>query len=171
VGNTVKANGSYGTQSDFIDLDVNLDELPRLGKLIRMELSGTARVQGKLSGFDGNFSGEGDVDIRQLRLDDTLQIGTVSGQFNLGSAPNSPWVGDILATDVKAPGEVANILNELKLTLRGVRSQHALQGVFSSGLQPFSRMRQLKGGFALSGGIGVLQNRSRSRVGRGNLIN
>lgn len=157
VGNTVKANGSYGTQSDFIDLDVNLDELPRLGKLIRMELSGTARVQGKLSGFDGNFSGEGDVDIRQLKLDDTLQIGTVSGQFNLGSAPNSPWVGDILATDVKAPGEVANILNELKLTLRGVRSQHALQGVFSSGLQPFSRMRQLKGGFALSGGIGVLQ--------------
>ena len=29
----MKANGSYGAQSDFVDLDVNLDELPRLGEL------------------------------------------------------------------------------------------------------------------------------------------
>ena len=157
VGNTVKANGSYGAQSDFVDLDVNLDELPRLGKLVQMELSGTARLRGKLRGFDGNFSGEGDVDVRQLKLDDTIQIETVSGQFNLGSAPGSPWVGDIVASKVKVPDAATNVLNELKLTLRGIRSQHQLQGVFSSGLQPFSRLRPLKGEFALSGGLGVLE--------------
>jgi translocation and assembly module TamB len=157
VGNTVKAQGSYGTQSDFVDLDVNLDELPRLGKLIQMPLSGTARLKGKLRGFDGNFSGEGNVDVRQLKLDDTIQIETVSGQFNLGSAPGSPWVGDIVASKVKVPGAATNTLNELKLTLRGIRNQHELRGVFSSGLQPFSRLRQLKGEFAFAGGIGVLR--------------
>ncbi|WP_295722136.1 translocation/assembly module TamB domain-containing protein [uncultured Limnobacter sp.] len=157
VGNTVKATGSYGTQSDFVDVDVNLDELARLGKLIQMKLSGTARLKGKLRGIDGNFSGEGNVDVRQLKLDDTIQIDTVSGQFNLGSAPNSPWVGDIVASKVKVPGAVTNTLNELKLTLRGVRNQHELRGEFASGLQPFSRLRALKGEFAFAGGVGALR--------------
>jgi translocation and assembly module TamB len=157
VGNTVRATGSYGTQADFVDLDVNLDELPRLGKLIRMDISGVARLQGRVRGLDGDFSGEGNIDVRQLKLGSTLQIETVSGQFNLGSAPNAAWIGDIVASKIKVPGETANTLNELTLTLRGVRSRHELKGEFSSGLQPFSRQRQLKGEFAFNGGVGELK--------------
>lgn len=157
VGNTLRASGSYGTQADFVNLDLNLDELPRLGKLIRMDLSGTARLQGQVRGFDGNFSGEGNIDVKQLKLDNSLQIEKVSGQFKLGSAPNAAWVGDIVASNVKVPGEQASALNDLTLTLRGVRSQHELKGVFSSGLQPFSRQRQLKGAFAFNGGVGELK--------------
>lgn len=157
VGNTVRANGSYGTQSDFVNVDINLDELRRLGRLLDMKLAGTARVQGKLRGFQGDFSGEGNIDVRQLKLDQTVQVEQIAGQFSLGSAPNSPWTGDIQVSQVKVPGALANILNGMNLTLRGVRSQHELQGTFNSGLQPFSRRRPLKGEFALSGGIKQLQ--------------
>lgn len=153
VGNTVRAAGSYGTPTDFVELDVNLDELARLGKLIDMKLAGTARIQGKLRGIQGNFSGDGNVDIRQLKLGDSVQIEKASGQFKLGSSPTSPWVGDIVVSNVKVPGALTNTVNELTLALRGVRNQHELKGVFSSGLQPFSRIRPLKGEFALKGGV------------------
>ena len=153
VGNTAFAKGSYGTAADFVEVDINLDELNRLGKLMQMNLGGTARIKGKVRGIQGDFSGEGNIDIRQLKLDDALQIEQAAGQFSLGSAPNSSWTGDMLISKVKAPGALANTLNEMKLTLRGVRNQHELKGEFSSGLQPFSRQRPLKGEFALRGGV------------------
>ncbi|MCR2745097.1 translocation/assembly module TamB domain-containing protein [Limnobacter parvus] len=157
VGNTVRANGSYGTQADFVDIDIHLDELRRLGRLLDMKLAGTARLQGKLRGIGGDFSGEGNINVRQLELDQALQVEQIAGQFSLGSAPSSPWTGDIQVSQVKVPGALANTLNGMNLTLRGARNQHELKGVFNSGLQPFSRLRPLKGEFALSGGIKQLQ--------------
>lgn len=102
-------------------------------------------MQGKLRGIQGDFSGDGNIDIRQLKLDNFLQIEKAAGQFKLGSSPTSPWLGDIVVSKVKVPGALANAVNELTLTLRGVRNQHELKGVFSSGLQPFSRIRPFKG--------------------------
>lgn len=157
VGNTVLAQGSYGTQSDFVQLDINLDELRRLGRLLDMPLGGTARVRGKLQGIQGDFSGEGNIEVRQLKFDQALQIDQISGEFSLGSAPTSPWTGNIQVSQVKVPGASANTLNGMNLTLTGVRNQHELKGDFSSGLQPFSRFRPLKGEFALRGGVKQLQ--------------
>lgn len=167
LGNTAFAKGSYGTAADFVEIDLNLDELNRLGKLIQMNLGGTARVKGKLRGIQGDFSGDGNVDIRQLKLDKALQIEQVSGDFSLGSAPTSPWTGDILISRVKAPDALANTLDEMKLTLRGVRNEHELKGEFSSGLQPFSRLRPLKGEFALKGGVRALQRPVNSTAWQG----
>ena len=157
VGNTVLAEGSYGTQADFVQLDIKLDKLRRLGRLMDLPIEGTARLRGKLRGIQGDFSGEGNIEVRQLKLDQALQIDQISGEFSLGSAPSSPWTGTIQASQIKVPGASANTLNGMNLTLTGVRSQHELKGEFSSGLQPFSRLRPLKGEFALRGGVKQLQ--------------
>lgn len=157
LGNTALAQGSYGTQADVVELDIHLSELNRLGRLLNLKLGGSARLQGKLRGIQGEFSGQGHLDIRQFTLDETLQIEQITGQFQLGSAPTSTWVGDIDIGKIKTAGKLNNAINAMKLTLRGTRSQHELKGVFSSGLQPFSRQRPLKGEFVFSGGVKTLQ--------------
>lgn len=165
VGNTAVARGSYGTQEDFIDVDVNLDQLARLGRLLDMKLAGTAKVQGKLRSFKGDFSGEGNIDIQQLRLDDSVQIEQARGEFSLGSAPNSPWVGNIEVSKVKQPGALANMVNSMKLQLKGVRQQHELTATFDSGLKPFSPIRPFKGAVAFTGGVQTFKVKQKNTLG------
>jgi translocation and assembly module TamB len=157
VGNTVRASGGYGTDTDFIDLDVNFDELGRLGRLVNRKLAGKAHVKGKLRSIQGNFSSEGNFQIRQLKWEESVQIETAQGQLKLGAAPTAPWSGDIELNQVKVFGASSNVIEKLTLTLRGIRNQHRLQGNFSSGLQTFSRNRPIKGEFAFTGGLLEIQ--------------
>lgn len=153
AGNTAKADGSYGTQADFVNVDINFPQLARLGQLIDRKLGGTARLQGKLRGLDGNFSGEGSVQVQKLRLDDVVQVESVAGDFSLGSAPTSIWAGDIQVRSVAQPGVQGNWINTLSLRLTGTRNSHALNAVFDTGLSTFSRQRPIKGELGLRGGI------------------
>ena len=165
AGNTAKAEGSYGTQADFVNIDINFSRLARLGQLIDRKLGGTARVQGRLSGLEGNFSGEGNLQIQKLRLDDVVQVDSVAGDFSLGSAPTSIWAGDIQVRNIGQPGGQASWLNTLDLKLTGTRNNHALNAVFDSGLNTFSRQRPIKGEFGLRGGIQDIARNKETTMG------
>lgn len=165
AGNTAKADGSYGTQADFVNVDINLSQLARLGQLIDRKLGGTARVQGKLRGLDGSFSGEGNLQAQKLRLDDVVQVESVAGDFSLGSAPTSAWTGDIQVRNVVQPGGQANWLNALSLKLTGTRNKHSLNAEFDSGLTTFSRQRPIKGEFGMQGGIQDIVRNKKAAVG------
>ncbi|MCZ8016941.1 MAG: translocation/assembly module TamB domain-containing protein [Limnobacter sp.] len=165
AGNTAKADGSYGTQADFVNVDVNFSQLARLGQLIDRKLGGTAQLKGKLRGLDGDFSGEGKIQIQQLRLDNAIQVDSVAGDFSLGSAANSVWAGDIQVRNVRQPGAPANWVNTLNVQLTGTRSSHGLSAVFDSGLTTFSRQRPIKGEFGMRGGIQDIARNNKTAVG------
>ena len=165
AGNTATANGSYGTQADFVDVKVNLAQLDRLGRLMDMKLAGNANISAKVRSFNGDFSGEGKVAIQQLRLDNALQIAEANGAFSLGSAPDSPWLGDIQVSKIKQPGISTDLITTMRLQLKGMRSQHELSATFESGLQPFSRQRPLKGEVALVGGVQTVKVQNAAALG------
>ncbi|MCE2745279.1 MAG: translocation/assembly module TamB domain-containing protein [Burkholderiales bacterium] len=153
VGNTVKAEGAYGTATDFVNFDARLAQLPRLGKLMDMKLAGNAQASGRLQAFNGDFSGQLKVLVDRLKLDQVIEIESVLADVSLGSAPSSPWVGRFQVSKLKQAGATYNLINEISAQLKGTRSQHQLVAQFTSGLTTFSRSRPLKGEFALQGGI------------------
>lgn len=153
AGNFAKASGSYGRQNDFIEVDVNFAQLGRLGRLMKLNLGGTARLKGQLRGVNGDFSGDGTVQVRQLRLDDMLAIDDVSGDFSLGSSPQSPWTGNLQIVNVSQPGNASRLLNSLNMQLAGVRQQHELKVTADTGLTTFSRQRPIKAQLAMKGGV------------------
>ena len=161
VGNTLKAEGAYGTATDFVQFDARLAQLPRLGKLIDMKLSGDAQASGKLQSLDGDISGQVKVRVDNFKLDQAIEMESALADVSLGSSPSSPWEGTLRVSKVKQAGDSVNLINEVTAQLKGIRSQHQLTVQFDSGLSTFSRSRPLKGELALRGGLKpVSQSRS-----------
>ncbi len=108
AGNQIALNGAYGGAEDFLDLVLTANNLKKLGELTGQKLAGTAEVKAKLRGAGlgkagAGISGDGVVNVNQLQLGTAMQVEKISGKFQLGLRPDSPWNADLLVTGLKLP--------------------------------------------------------------------
>ncbi|HEX4879437.1 MAG TPA: translocation/assembly module TamB domain-containing protein [Limnobacter sp.] len=153
MGNTLRAQGSYGALSDTLDVQANLAKLKPLGKAIGMTLDGNALVTGSLRGQGAAVSGQVRLEASQLRVADALQLSQARGQFELGAQPESPWQGQLQIDRLGQPGATVPWLQTLVLNLEGTRTRHRLLARFDSGQNRFSDARPFKGELGVQGGL------------------
>ncbi|WP_370261976.1 translocation/assembly module TamB domain-containing protein [Limnobacter sp.] len=169
LGNTLEAQGSYGGLADAVLIDANLSQLKALGKALGMSLDGTLALNGKVRGQGLAASGQVQLQARQLRVGDALQVGRADGQFELGAQADSPWVGALQISRLGAAGEPVPWLQTLDLEINGTRSEHRVLAKFDTGQNRFSDSRPLRGELGALGGLSPFKPKGSALAWRGAL--
>lgn len=103
AGNQIALSGAYGAAEDFLDVVLTANNLKKLGELTGQKWAGTADVKAKTRGEGLGISGDGAVNVSQLQLGTSLQVEKITGKFQLGLQPESPWNADLAVVGLKLP--------------------------------------------------------------------
>lgn len=167
LGNTLQAEGGYGSAADVLQLNVQAPALERIGVLVNQPLRGSANVVAQVQGQGVQWSAKGQAQARSMQLPGTVALDQLDAQFQMGAQANSPWIFQASVSNLRKLAQAQpsssgkkNIeaaapvwLKQAQVNLMGTRAQHSLQLNFESGLKPFSNQRVLAGRIQLQGGL------------------
>ncbi len=153
LGNTLSLKGAHGLADDVVQVQANLSELQRLGKLLQLTLQGRVVLDAKVSGPGSSLVGAGTLQVDNLRVADSLAVKSIRGNFALGADADSAWSGDMKIDSLGKPGDDVLWMRAANLTLQGTRQAHRLNAAFQSDLAPFRRSEKLQGQLAINGGV------------------
>ncbi|MDX1668685.1 MAG: translocation/assembly module TamB domain-containing protein, partial [Limnobacter sp.] len=158
--NTLQANGAYGLPGDSFAVDLQAVNLSALGEALGLRLAGEATVKGKVTGTGQDVAAQLNLDIRQVVLDQWLEVDAVRGDVSLGRAANARWDGQLEMSGLRAPGQTEQWVKNLVMSLEGTRIDHQLTVRAESDRKPFSRRRSLQGNAVFKGGLFDLSGQS-----------
>ena len=153
LGNTLRLKGAHGQADDVVQVQADLSELQRLGKLLQLQLQGRVVLDAEISGPGSALVGAGTLQVNDLRVADALAVKSVQGNFSLGAGADSAWTGEMQVDSLGKPGDAALWMRTGNLTLQGTRQAHRLNAAFQSDLAPFRRSEKIRGQLALKGGV------------------
>lgn len=140
--NKLSANGALGAAQNQLQVNLQADDLALFESLTGFSLTGTARVNGVLSGKLDALAATANWHAEDLRSARGFAIAQLNGDLQLGANANDPLKLQLLAKEVKSAGIALSsteknnqglpiekrktLLDQLQISIDGTRSNHKI---------------------------------------------